>query len=98
MPQHVAAYHGMVREQKERTLYPHNYNYDLARAHQADLREEVAQHQLARRVRAARRVPGQPRPRRFAALLQAVRVQLRALRYDWTARPTTADEVDGQAT
>jgi hypothetical protein len=85
-----------MRERKELTLYPHTYNYELAQGHQADLREEVAQHRLARQARMARGVPPQPRLRRFAALLQLVRARLGALWHDWTVRPTTADEVDGR--
>jgi hypothetical protein len=96
--QHVATYPSVMREQKELTLYPHHYNYDLAQTHLADLREELAQHRLARQVRMARGGPVQPRPRRFAALLQLGRARLGALWHDWTARPPTADEVEGRAT
>ena len=42
-------------------MYPHRYNYELAQAHQAALREEVAQHRMTRQARTAHRVPPQPR-------------------------------------
>jgi hypothetical protein len=87
-----------MREQKEPTLYPHHHNYELAQRHLADLREEAAQQRLARQARVARGGPAQPRPRRFAALLHLGRARLGALWHDWTARPTTADEVEGRAT
>jgi hypothetical protein len=76
---HVATYHGVASDRKELTLYPHTYNYDLVQAHQADLREEVAQHRLAQQVRTARQVPPQPRG---AALLDrciGVIARLRAM-------------------
>ena len=87
-----------MREQKELTLYPHHYNYELAHRHQAYLREEAAQQRLARQARAARGGPAQPRPRRFAALLHLGRARLGALWHDWTARPATADDVEEHAT
>ena len=87
-----------MRERKELTLYPHHYNYDLAQRHLADLRDELVQQRLARQVRLARREPAQPRPRRFAALLQLGRTRLGVLWHSGTARPATANDVEGRAT
>jgi hypothetical protein len=42
-------------------VYPHTHNNELAQAHQAELREEAAEHRLARQVRTARQLPPQGR-------------------------------------
>jgi hypothetical protein len=51
----------VARERKELTVYPHTHNNELAQAHQAELREEAAQHGLARLSRTTPQVPPQGR-------------------------------------
>ena len=63
----------MARERKELTLYPHTYNNELAQAHQAELREEVAQ------LRLARQVPPQPRGATLLERCIGVIARLRAI-------------------
>ena len=73
MREHVATSHGMARERKELTVYPHTHNYDVAQAHQAELREEVAQ------LRLARQVPPQPRGATLLERCIGVIARLRAM-------------------
>ena len=60
-------------------MYPHRYNYELAQAHQAALREEVAQHRMARQARTARQVPPQPRGETLLDRRIGVIARLRAM-------------------
>jgi hypothetical protein len=69
----------MASQRKELTLYPHTYNYDVAQAHQAELREIVAQLRLARQVRTARQVPPQPRGATLLERCIGVIARLRAI-------------------
>ena len=54
---------------------PHD---EVAKAHQAALREEVAQRRMAQQVRMARQVPSQPRGDTLLARGIAVLARLRA--------------------
>jgi hypothetical protein len=73
--------HDVARERKELSLYPypHTYGYQVAQAHQAELREEAAQQWLARQVRRAPQGPVQPR-REGTTLLDQCRGAIARLR------------------
>jgi hypothetical protein len=60
-------------------MYPPDCTYDVARAHQAALREEVAQHRMTRQARTARRIPRQPRGDALLERRIGVVARLRAL-------------------
>lgn len=60
-------------------MYPRTYSYELAQAHQADLREEAAQQQLARQVRRARQGPVQPQGTTLLEQCIGVIARLRAM-------------------
>ena len=79
MRKHVATYHDVARERKELPLYPHTYNNELAQAHQAELREEAAQHRRARQVRTAPQVPPQGRGATLLDQCIGVIARLRAM-------------------